>query len=193
MAEALAARTGGGGAGPRTIDEGAEHMVRAERGSPPAQVLQRWRDSATAVTSLLRSTDGHDRVTWVAGELSVRTLAVTRLTETWIHTGDVAGALAIKLEPAGRLRHVARLAWRTLPYAFARAGRQMAGPVAFELDGPGGESWDLRLGGQAATTVRGDGVELCLLAARRVEPASTSLEADGPDGAAVLELVRTYA
>jgi hypothetical protein len=36
-------------------------------------------------------------------------------------------------------------------------------------------------------------VELCLVAARRVDPADTALEAEGPDARAVLELVRTYA
>jgi hypothetical protein len=41
--------------------------------------------------------------------------------------------------------------------------------------------------------VRGDGVELCLVAARRVDPVGTGLTATGPDADAVLELVRTYA
>ncbi len=43
------------------------------------------------------------------------------------------------------------------------------------------------------TTVRGEGAELCLVAARRLTPAETSLRAEGPDADAVLELVRTYA
>ena len=54
------------------------------------------------------------RVTWVAGELSARSLATTRLAETWIHTGDVADALGVSLVPTDRLRQIARLAWRTL-------------------------------------------------------------------------------
>ena len=43
------------------------------------------------------------------------------------------------------------------------------------------------------TVVRGDALDLCLVAARRRDPATTSLRATGPDAAAVLELVRTYA
>jgi hypothetical protein len=47
------------------------------------------------------------------------------------------------------------------------------------------------------TTVRGDAVEFCLVAGRvagrRLDPAKTSLVADGPDATAVLALVRTYA
>jgi uncharacterized protein (TIGR03084 family) len=129
----------------------------------------------------------------VAGELSARTLATTRLAETWIHTGDVAGALGVELEPKPRLRHIARLAWRTLPYAFAKDGRELHGPVAFHLRGPDGQAWDFTPDGDALTTVRGDGVELCNVAARRVDPVETGLVGDGPDAGAVLELVRTYA
>ena len=61
--------------------------------------------------------DPHLRVTWVTNQLSVETLAATRLSECWIHTGDVAAALGVRLEPTERLRFIARLAWRTLPYA----------------------------------------------------------------------------
>ncbi len=43
--------------------------------------------------------------------------------------------------PTG-LWHVARLAWRTVPYAFARSGRDAPGPVAFELRAPSGEDWE---------------------------------------------------
>jgi uncharacterized protein (TIGR03084 family) len=135
-----------------------------------------------------------ERVDWVAGELSVRTLTTTRLAETWIHTGDVADALGVTLAPADRLRHIARLAWRTLPYAFARAGRTLTGAVAFHLIGPNGDAWAFDPPeGAAATTIEGPGVELCLVAARRVDPGRTSLRGDGPDADAVLDLVRTYA
>jgi hypothetical protein len=48
-------------------------------------------------------------------------------------------------------------------------------------------------GEDAVTTIRGDGIELCLVAARRLDPADTELSGDGPDVDAVLELVRTYA
>ena len=60
------------------------------------------------------------RVRWVAGDLSARTLATTRLAETWIHTGDIASAIGIEPVATDRLRLIARLAWRTLPYAFDR-------------------------------------------------------------------------
>ena len=175
------------------VDEGAAVMVDLERGLPDAELLRRWRDEAAHLTASLRAGDPDEKVTWVAGQLRRRTLATTRLAETWIHTGDVAGAIGVALPDTDRLEHIARLAWRTLPYAFEKADRPLSGPVAFELVGPSGGAWSFVPDRPAATTVRGSGAELCAVAARRVPASATSLTAEGPDGDAVLELVRTYA
>jgi uncharacterized protein (TIGR03084 family) len=123
----------------------------------------------------------------------MHTLVATRLAECWIHTGDVADALGVVQEPTDRLEHIARLAWRTLPYAFARDGRELAGPVAFELRAPSGAPWHFVPDAEPATTIEGEGADLCLVAARRVAPDDTSLRGTGPDARTVLELVRTYA
>jgi uncharacterized protein (TIGR03084 family) len=177
-----------------TIDDSAAWAVARERGEPGAVVAERWRTADAAVRDAFAADDPHRRVPWVSGQLSALSLATTRLAECWIHTGDVAEALGTSQRPANRLRFVARLAWRTLPYAFMREGQELSGPVAFHLRGPGGEAWDFDPDdGEAATVVTGDGFELCLVAARRVEPQKTGLQATGPDAAAVLSLVRTYA
>lgn len=175
------------------VDEGAARMVEAQRAAGFDAIHRRYLDSADTLLSRLRDADLHRRVTWVAGELSVRTLATTRLAETWIHTGDVADAVGVPSRPTDRLRHIARLAWRTLPYAFERAGHALSGPVAFELTGPGGERWRFAPDVAPTTVIRGDGVELCRVAGRRIDAAHTGLVGEGPDATAVLELVRTYA
>jgi uncharacterized protein (TIGR03084 family) len=175
------------------VDDGADLMVRNQRGAPVQELRDRWRRSAEDLQAALRGRDPHVRVDWVAGRLSLRTLAATRLAETWIHTGDVADALDVTLRPSPRLRYIARLAWRTVPYAFSRAGRPLHGPVAFHLEGPDGDEWRFDPDETPATVVRGDGVDLCLVAARRLDPADSGLGGEGPDLADVLELVRTYA
>jgi uncharacterized protein (TIGR03084 family) len=176
-----------------TVDAGAAASVAQERGMPSAAILERWRTGAEAVRDALAVGDPHRRVVWVAGELSTQTLATTRLAECWIHTGDVADALGVVPEPTDRIEHIARLAWRTLPYAFARDGRELAGPVTFDLRAPSGNRWRFAPDGDAATVIVGAGLDLCLVAARRVTPGATSLRGTGPDAHAVLELVRTYA
>ncbi|MGH3764377.1 MAG: maleylpyruvate isomerase family mycothiol-dependent enzyme [Pseudonocardiaceae bacterium] len=180
-------------AGARTVDEGAERAVVAERGAGAAQLLQRWRDAAAAQRRFLAESEPGRRLPWVVGELSARTLATTRLSEMWIHTADIGAAVGVALVPSDRLWHVARLAWRTLPYAFARAGAVLHGPVAVEVSGPSGVTWSWGTDGDPLTIVRGSGVEFCLVAARRLDPADTDLAVSGPDGEQVLALVRTYA
>jgi uncharacterized protein (TIGR03084 family) len=176
-----------------SVDAGAALMVEHERGLATTALRARWSTGAARLTEVLGAMDLSTRVVWVAGELSARTLSTTRLAETWIHTGDVASALGITLPPTDRLRLIARLAWRTVPYAFAAAGRAMVGPVAFQLSSPRGEVWDFLPDGPALTTIRGTAEDLCAVAARRVGAADTSLIGEGPDADGVLALVRTYA
>ena len=176
-----------------TVDEAAAYQVEVERAVGGDAIRRRWHDASRAMQSALAAADPHARVTWVTNQLSVHTLTATRLSECWIHTGDIASALDVELEPTDRLRYIARLAWRTLPYAFARANETMHGPVALELKGPGGEHWNFDPEAAARTTICGSAVEFCDVAARRVEPEATRLVGDGPDAEAVLRLVRTYA
>ena len=181
------------GAPPATnVDEGAEVMVVNERGRPPAEVHERWQRSCSDLREGLLAHEPGDRLQWVAGDVAARTLATTRLAETWIHAGDVAAGLDVELEPTDRLWHIARLAWRTIPYAFQRAGAEPPGPVAFRLEAPSGAAWSFGED-DAPTVISGSGHELCQVAAQRRSAADTALTGTGPDAARVLELVRTFA
>ena len=184
--------TSGWGGG-SSVDESVALMVDRERGATGSDLLLRWISAADQLTQRLNGMDLSTRVRWVAGDLAARTLATTRLSETWIHTGDVAAAVGVVPAATEGLKLIARLAWRTLPYAFDRAGETMSGPVAFHLTAPSGEQWDFVPDQSPVTTISGSAVELCEVAARRVDPSATSLSGDGPDGERVLALVRTYA
>lgn len=183
--------TGWGGAS--SVDESVALMVDRERGAAWPDLLSRWTSAADSLTALLDGMELSTRVRWVAGDLSARTLATTRLSETWIHTGDIAAPVGIVPVATDRLRLIARLAWRTLPYAFDLAGATLSGPVAFRLTGPRSQQWDFIPDESAVTTISGPAAELCEVAARRVDPLATSLSGEGPDAAQVLALVRTYA
>ena len=191
LADPVAPWTQSEGAG--TVDERAEALVAGQRGAPPQQVLERWRTGASAVRDALNTVNPSARLTWVTGRVAARTLATTRLAETWIHTGDVAEALAVARTPGPQLEQIVRLAWRTLPYAFARDGKELAGPVAVALTAPDGGTWAFGDAGTATTMVRGPATDFCEVAARRLDPADSDLTATGPDAQDVLALVRTYA
>ena len=175
-----------------TIDDVVALTVAAERGRSGREVYERWRASAAAQTKALAACEAGTRLPWAVGELSAITLAPTRLAEVWIHTGDVADALGRQQTPGPHLKPIARLAWRTLPYAFARSNQTLSGPVALTLTAPDG-TWEFTPDEPAATTVTGPALDFCLVAARRADPSDTGLTATGPDAAAVLELVRTFA
>lgn len=175
------------------VDDSAGLAVERERGVAPADLLARWQTAASLERAALAAADPAARLAWVTNTLRPATLATTRLSECWIHTGDVADAVGIDLPFAPRLRHVAWLAWKTLPYAFTEAGEQSSGEVAVRLEAPAGDTWSFGDFESAATTVTGPAEDWCLVAARRVDPASTSLKTEGPDADAVLRLVRTYA
>lgn len=175
-----------------SVDDWAGAVVELERGDPVA-TRDRWAASAEAQVAAFAAADPAARVRWVAGEMAARSLATTRLAECWIHTVDVAWGLGGEPPPTDRLWHVARLAWRTVPYALAQEGRTPSGEVAFALTAPDGGEWAFGDPATAATVLRGTARDLCTVAGQRASAAEVGLTATGPDADAVLRLVRTFA
>jgi uncharacterized protein (TIGR03084 family) len=174
-----------------SVDESADRAVAAERTAGPDEVFRRWRDSARGSLEALRGCPPKARLPWVAAPLSPRTLATTRIAEHWAHALDITVPLGIEYPDSARLRHIAWLAHRTLPYALAAAGEQ-AGPVRCELTGPDGELW-LYGAPEAASVIRGPAGEFCRVGARRLPAEESSLRTEGPYAAISLRHLRNYA
>jgi uncharacterized protein (TIGR03084 family) len=183
-------RTGfGAAAGRDTVDELADLAVRMERAAP-AEVFARWRRARLAALSALRGADPGQQVPWVAGTMKPATLATTRLAEHWAHGLDITGPLGIDFPDTGRLRHIAWLAHRTLPYALAQAGEPPA-EVRCELTAPDGP-WEFGKP-DAESSITGPAGDFCRVAAQRLAPDRSALKATGPHGATALRVIRTYA
>jgi uncharacterized protein (TIGR03084 family) len=184
-------RSGLGAAGGGTVGERVDQMVRAERAAPDV-VFDRWQRACQAAMAALRAAHPDRPVEWVTGPVKPATLATTRLAEHWAHGLDITGPLGIDFPDTERLRHVAWLAHRTLPYAMTLAGEQPA-EVRCELTAPDGESlW--RYGQpDAESSITGSAGEFCRVAAHRLAPAESRLLAGGPHGAAAIRVLRTYA
>ena len=193
--EAVVASTGGAALRPEpgsggTVDQIMDDLVRAER-AEPAVVFQRWREARRAAVRALRAADPRQPLSWVEAPMKPATLATTRLAEHWAHGLDITGPLDIAFPDTDRLRHIAWLGHRTLPYAFQVEGLEPR-EVFCELTGPDGSIW--RYGPEDAdSTIRGSASEFCRVAAQRLDPARSGLVASGPGGATALRLVRTYA
>jgi uncharacterized protein (TIGR03084 family) len=176
-----------------TVDDVAGAAVAQERGAAAAEIHRRWRASADEMVGAFAACPADERVMWVAGDMAARTLATTRVAETWIHTEDVAAGLGVELAGTARLRHIAWLVHRTLPYAFQREGEQPPGSVRFVLSAPGGDQQWAFGADDAATTISGPALDLCRVAGQRAPATSTALTGDGPDADRVLALMRTFA
>jgi uncharacterized protein (TIGR03084 family) len=184
-------RTGIGVAAGGTVEERVADLVRAERAAPDV-VFGRWRRARRAAVDALRGADPDRPVEWVAAPVKPATLATTRLAEHWAHGLDITGPLGIDFPDTERLRHVAWLAHRTLPYAMTLAGEQPV-DVRCELTAPDGASvWQFGRP-EASSVITGAAGEFCRVAAQRLSPAASGLTASGPHGAMALRLVRTYA
>jgi uncharacterized protein (TIGR03084 family) len=177
------------GIGQASMDVVVDQMVRTERGNP-VEILRRWQRARRASRHALNDADPNVSLPWAAAPLKPATLATTRLAEHWAHGLDVTRPLDIPFPDTARLRHVAWLAYRSLPYAFALAGLAPC-PVYCELVAPDGTAW--RFGPtDAASVITGSAGAFCRVGARRILADESGLVANGPYGSAALQLLRTY-
>jgi len=174
-----------------TVDDAMDAMVREQR-AEPAAVFERWRAARRASVAALRAADPQRPVPWVAAPLKPPALATTRLAEHWAHAAlDIAPPLGLDYPDTARLRHVAWLGHRTLPYAFRLAGEPVV-PVFCDLTGPDGSAW--RFGDPAAeNVVSGSAGAFCRVGAQRLAPSASGLQTRGPYGEVALRVLRNYA
>jgi uncharacterized protein (TIGR03084 family) len=193
MVAASAAGGGGTGSWPESVavEQAADQLVQAERAEPDV-VFQRWRQARRAALTALRGADPGQPLRWVAAPLKPATLATTRLAEHWTHGLDVTVPLGIGFPDTERLRHVAWLAHRSLPYALAISGGQSY-EVFCDLAAPGGETRWQYGPPDAGSVISGPAGEFCRVAAQRLAAAESGLTASGPHGAEALRVLRTYA
>jgi uncharacterized protein (TIGR03084 family) len=186
-----AARGSVGAGSGATVDEIMNQLVEAERATP-AEVFSRWRQSQAAALAALRAADPKQPMAWVENSMKPASLATTRLAECWTHGLDITGPLGIDFPDTARLRNVAWLAHRTLPYALALNGGGRY-DVFCELTAPDGTgTW--RFGPETAeSSITGPAGAFCRVAAQRLAPEDSGLVTQGPHGAAALRVLRTYA
>jgi uncharacterized protein (TIGR03084 family) len=154
-------------------------------------IFERWRTARRAAVEALRHADPDARFAWAATPLRPQALATTRLAEHWAHALDIAEPLGVDYPDTDRLRHIAWLAHRTLPYGFGLVGEE-AQPVYCELAAPGGDTWTYGES-DAPSRITGDAGAFCRVGAQRLAPADSGLVAEGPYADAALRVLRNYA
>lgn len=174
----------------RELDAIMDSMVRAERSSPKA-AFDRWRKARREALQILRQADPHTTIPWATNPLRPATLATTRLAEHWAHGIDITTPLGIAFEDTDRLRHIAWLAHRSLPYSFALAGQEPV-EVHCQLSSHRGETWEFG-SREALSWITGPAGDFCRVGAQRMAVGASRLVASGPHGHLALQFLRNYA
>ena len=161
------------------------------RAMEPGEVHQWWRDSAARQSAALRAAEPNQRVPWGLG-MSARMMATARLMEHWAHELDVRAAVGIEPNASPRLRSIAFLIVRALPYAFGVAKVQAPeGTLRAELTFDG-ETWHVGPD-DADNVITGDALEFCRLGVQRMKRAETrTLKAHGVLAEAALDNARAF-
>lgn len=174
-----------------TIESFTAVGVQRGREMRPAQVIEWWRHGRADVVDALSRMTGSERIPWLAGDMSAKSFATSRLMETWAHGLDIHAAVDSNQEDTTRLRHVAFLGWASLPYAFESVGEDYPTPIRVELRAPEYQKWVFGPE-DSEHVVRGEAGEWCRVVVRRVDAADTSLEADGELAEQALRLAKAY-
>lgn len=160
----------------------------------PRVMLDSWRAAREASTDRFERLDDRAKVVWGAGPMSVRSFADARLMETWAHGLDCFAAVDAEPVDTMRLRRIAGLGVRSLPYAFQVAGEEPPGDpraVAFDLVAPDGDRWWIGPP-YSSDIISGNAGDWCRVATRRLRPELTSLRSSTPLSAAALRVARAY-
>lgn len=172
------------------LDDLRQEAVLKGRQMRPQDVIEWWRGGRAKVVEPLSHMKAGDRVEMIAGSMSAKTLATTRLMETWAHGLDIYAAMDAEIEDTQRIRHVCWLGWRTLPYAFKLAGEDYT-PVRVEVIGPGYAKW-IYGPEDAANLIKGSASDFARLVVRRTTPDKTRLKVTGEGAQRAMELARAY-
>ena len=179
------------------------------RGRRHQEIIEWWRFGRADVVDALSRMLATDRVPWLHGEMSTQSFAAVRLMETWAHGLDVKGAILDRITPLAappeddeeyvdpladttRLRHIAALGHRTLPFAFEQAGLEYPPQgIRVEVMGPFYSAW--RYGPEDTDQViKGKAADWCRVVVQRQDAEDTGLRAVGEYAESALQIATTY-
>ncbi|HEX7659064.1 MAG TPA: TIGR03084 family metal-binding protein [Pseudonocardiaceae bacterium] len=170
----------------------ADALVGDYRDMPAAELLTWFRAARAKLIDAFRGCDPSRRLPWYGSPMSVASSITARLMETWAHGQDVADALGVTRAPTARLRHVAYLGVRTLPFSFTVHGLPVPDePVRVELTAPDGDRWTW--GSGDTNRITGSALDFCLVVTQRRNIADTGLVVAGPVAQRWMSVAQAFA
>jgi len=191
------------------IDAWTQVGVNQGRGRRHQEIIEWWRFGRADVVDALSRMMGTERVPWLHGDMSARSFASIRMMETWAHGLDIKSAILGRMTPLDelpeddeeyedpladtpRLRHIASLGQRSLPFAFAQAEEEFPSQgIRVEVMGPLYAAW--RFGPEDTDQViKGMAGDWCRVVVQRQDAEDTGLKAVGEHAERALLVATTY-
>jgi uncharacterized protein (TIGR03084 family) len=173
--------------------ESPDDIAARYRGLAGTATLDWFTVSRRRLIEVFGSIDPAVRLPWFGPPMSAASAVTARIMETWAHGQDIADSLGVTRVATSRLRHVAHIGVRALPFSFMVHGRSVpTGPVTVELTGTDGDRWTW--GPDAGTDrVTGPALDFCLLVTKRRHRADTRLVASGATADQWLDIAQAFA
>jgi uncharacterized protein (TIGR03084 family) len=174
-------------------DDFADRVAADHRGLAGERLLDWFRASRRALVAAYGDVDPAARLPWYGPDMGVASSITARLMETWAHGQDIADTLGVRRPATARLRHVAYIGVRALPYSFRVNGLAVPDqPIRVELTGPDGESWNWGPV-DAVDRVTGTAMDFCLVLTQRRHRDDTDLAVTGDTAQAWIAIAQAFA
>ena len=168
-------------------------LVRSETNAKAGNELWRWfLEIRGSMVDALRKTEPNARITWLGPDIGARSLATSRLLETWTHSHDLADTFDVPYPPTDRLRHIAHIGYVTREFSYINRGMSMPDePVRLELLSPNGESWTWGPS-DAEQLVVSTAYEFCKVLTRRLPLRESTVETKGAFATEWMEIAQPW-
>ncbi len=175
--------------------EGAteEMTLGRYRAMDGGELLEAWRADRNRLADAAATLSNESRVEWFGPSMGSKSFLTARLMEVWAHGQDVADALGASRTPSDRLRHIAQLGFITRGWSYINRGLPVPeSALRVELTAPSGDQWTFGPD-DAMQQVTGPAEDFCLVVTQRRHVDDTSLQLEGDDARAWMEIAQAFA
>ncbi len=170
-----------------------DRIAAQHRGRSGADLIGWFREARAALVAAYRTVDPGRRLPWYGPDMSPASSVTARLMETWAHGQDILDALDVERPPTVRLRHIADLGIRAMPYSYSVNHLPLPqAPIRIELSAPDGDEWCWGPP-DARDRVTGDALDFCLVVTQRRHRDDSGLVVTGPTAQQWIAIAQAFA
>lgn len=174
-------------------DDFVDRVAERYRGMAPDELLEWFASSRRRLITVFSAIDPSVKLPWFGPPMSAASSVTARLMETWAHGQDIADALGRTTEATERLRQIAHIGVRTMPFSFQLRGLPVPDESVYvELSAPGGGTWTWGTPDSEAQ-VHGPAEDFCLVVTQRRNIADTAVRTKGDVAAQWMSIAQAFA